>query len=154
MQMSWVVLQIWKKLPPNGRATWWPGAQSPRPPGAWGLIKWTPVAAPAPSLSAREPCTRRSHTSQHRPPLPRLPFQSAVLKRFGELRLFTAWATHLLPWSCNKPFSAPNSDVSVRPHCASPLNLHQQGHEESTHTENLEQLGLANGKRSLNVSYY
>ena len=42
------------------------------------------------------------------------------LKPFRELGIFKAWVTHLLAWPCNKPSSAPNSEILVVwPHCMS-----------------------------------
>ena len=38
-----------------------------------------------------------------------LAFKNAFPKPFRELRFLRPWATLLLAWSCNKPFSAPNS---------------------------------------------
>ena len=46
-------------------------------------------------------------------PLPHLTYKTDLLKAFKEFGVFKARVTHLLECSCNKPFSAPNSSVSV-----------------------------------------
>ena len=40
--------------------------------------------------------------------LPHLSKKRALLKAFGEWGGFKTWATHLLAWPCNKPFSVPS----------------------------------------------
>ena len=45
--------------------------------------------------------------------LPCLAFKNVLLKAFRESGVWGLWATCLFAWPCNKPFSAPNTDVLV-----------------------------------------
>lgn len=46
-------------------------------------------------------------------PVPDLARKSALLNLFGEFGNLGAWAAYLLAWPHNKPFSAPQSNISV-----------------------------------------
>ena len=63
--------------------------------------------------TARTKDTTPRSLQQLTTPLPQLAFKRALLTAFGKFRLFKAGATRLLTRPCNKPFSAPNCNVSV-----------------------------------------
>ena len=42
---------------------------------------------------------------------PHFAFKRALLKAFSNSGALKTWATHLLAWPCNKPFSVPNSSA-------------------------------------------
>ena len=46
-------------------------------------------------------------------PLPYLSWKKSFAESFWRMGFFKAWVTCLLAWPCNKPFSAPNSDILV-----------------------------------------
>ena len=73
----------------------------------------TPVTPPCYlTISQSENCAQ----ADHRPasPLPHLAFKSALLKPFPGARGFLGHEPPgVLAWPCSKPFSAPNSDISV-----------------------------------------
>ena len=46
-------------------------------------------------------------------PLPHLSYKRALPKAFRKFRVFKARVIRFLGWPCNKPFSAPNSNVVV-----------------------------------------
>ena len=94
----------WKKL-----TTWWSWACSPQ---TYWCLRIDNVNRPVTSTSTNQ---RIVHVLITYPatPLPYLAFKNALLKPFSGLGFWGAWATCLLAWSYNKPFSAPNSDISV-----------------------------------------
>ena len=76
------------------------------------------------------PCSLTTHQSEnwawaaHRlytfPSLPTWLLKVLCQNPLGSSGFFRAWATCLRAWPCNKPFSAPNSDIQiVWPYCAS-----------------------------------
>ena len=52
--------------------------------------------------------------------IPHPAFKGALLKPLGSSEVLRVEATHLLAWPCNKPFSAPNSNISL---CLASLNI-------------------------------
>ena len=52
--------------------------------------------------------------------VPHLAFKSTLLKPLEEFRVWGSGANHPLTWSCNKHFSAPNSNISV---CLASLHI-------------------------------
>ena len=52
--------------------------------------------------------------------IPHPAFKGALLKPLGSSEVLRVEATHLLAWPCNKPFSAPNSSISL---CLASLSI-------------------------------
>ena len=91
--------------------TWWPRARSPQTSQTSGSLRTDNVSPCDSTLlphhqPIRDLCMRWSDPMIW---LSHLAFKNAFPKPFRELRFLRPWATLLLAWSCNKPFSAPNS---------------------------------------------
>ena len=66
------------------------------------------------TISQPETCAQADHIPCNQPSLIWL-LKVLYQNPLGSLRFFRAWATCLLPWPSNNPFSAPNSDFSLCP---------------------------------------
>lgn len=80
---------------------------APRPSGPWEQMLLTT------HRPIRELCRSRSHTLER--PFPHLTFRNALLKPSGSSEFWEGWhkPPFLLASPCNKPFSAPDSNISV-----------------------------------------
>ena len=76
-----------------------------------GFLEYRPATSPPTNQK------KATHTLQPSPQI--LLIKTSPPKPPGSLGGFAHKPPSLLAQSCNKPFSAPNSNISIRPHCAS-----------------------------------